>query len=307
MNKVSKVNFFGEDIIVIDCEVKVAGKTEHVLGVPAKRLVEQLGLAWPSQHAKLMDDEDNRYGVFEAPLISPNGKTYDSLVIPYTALNAFLFSINRKNLPEKMIQTELSGGGIREETIKQKIIRYQDECQLVLHDYWTHGAAINLRSNFADAEAQKNYDILETSRKRYENMFNGLVQNIVDSQGKRGEDFERGVIEFAGVLEEQVLEVIMTCMGAAELDTQAMTIRKPGEAGKRYLTGMEAIYISILQNCFCDLIGLFRRKEIGDGRNYEAILDELPKYFDDYLSNVNRDVLMMRNTFNRGRGLFAPN
>lgn len=303
-NIVSKVNFFGEDIVVIDCEVEVRGKIERILGVPAKRLVEQLGLAWQSQHTKLIDDEDNRYGVFEAPLEAPDGKSYRSLVIPYTALNAFLFSINRKNLSDDVIHTRLADGSIREESIKQKIIRYQDECQIVLHDYWTHGAAVNLRSNTRDIESQRTFDILETSRKRYENMFHGLVQNIVDSQGKRGEDFERGVIEFAGVLEDEVNAVIMECMNAAELDLIGGNIRKPGEHGLRYLSGMEAIYISILQNCFCDLIGLYRRKEIGEGRNYEAILEELPKYFSDYLNNVNRDVLTMRSTFNRGRGLF---
>ena len=47
--------------------------------------------------------------------------------IPLTKLNGWLFSIN----PDK----------VREE-IREAVIRYQEECHIVLHNYWNKGAAI---------------------------------------------------------------------------------------------------------------------------------------------------------------------
>ncbi|WGL32498.1 structural protein [Salmonella phage Arash] len=300
------INFFGEPIAVVETEMEVNGQLEPVLGVVARRLVEQLGLNWSTQLDKLKDDEDNRYGAFEGKAEGPDGKMYTSTIIPLTSVNAFLFSINRKNLSDSdLVTTTLADGSSFKESKKQKLIRYQDECAMVLHDYWIHGAAMNFRAEPHELESQKTYDILQTSRKRFNNMFNNLVAMVIDNKGLRGQEFEDAVKEFSVDLEREVRDAIMLCMDARELDFDKGLIRKLGEAGLRPITGMEAMHVSILENCVCDLISKFRQKEIGDGQDYSVILTELPQYFSDYLGNVGNQVLTMRSTFNRGKGLFV--
>lgn len=304
--KPALINFFGEPIAVIETELEVGGILEPVLGIVARRLCEQLGLDWSTQLAKLKDDEDNRFNCFEAKAEGPDGKMYTSTIIPLSSLNAYLFSINRKNLVDgELVTTTLADGSTRQESKKQKIIRYQDECTVVLYDYWTHGAAMNFRANASDIDSQKNYDILQTSRKRYNNMLNNLTASVLDAKGLRGQDFEDQIKEFTNTLDEEVRQAIMMCVDAVELDFDKGLIRKHGEAGLHEISGMDAMRVSILENCVCDLIGQFRRKEIGDGVDYSIILNILPEYFSDYLENVGNQVLTMRSTFNRGKGLFA--
>lgn len=315
MSKITTINFFGEPVSVTKAEIEINGRVEPVLGVVAKRLCEQLGIDWASQHAKLKDDEDNRYRSFEANAVAADGKAYRMTFIPLTTLNAFLFSINRKNLSDTdMITTRLSTGEVVQESKKAKLIRYQDECTTVLYDYWHHGVAMNFRADPKDLDSQKTYDILQASRKRYDNMINGLIASVIDGQGKRGVEFEDGIKEFGQELDRRVLETIRVCLQAEDLDLENGLIRKAGEdfgmnpstgrPAMRPITGREAMNVSILENCVCDLIGLFRRKELGEG-NYELILDNLEEYYQDYLENVTNNVVTMRSTFNRGKGLFT--
>lgn len=301
------INFFGEPIAVIETELEINGRLEPVLGVVAKRLVEQLGIDWKNQFEKLKADSDNRFRAFEARAEGSDGKNYNAVIIPLSSVNAFLFSINREKLSDDaMVTTRLANGEVRMESKKAKLIRYQDECATVLYDYWQHGAAMNFRANPADLDSQKTYDILQTSRKRFDNVLNGLVQSVVDSRGHRGPEAEAEMRSFAGVLSEEVYAAIKSCLNAQELDMGLGLIRKTGEAGIREISGMEAMYVTILENCVCDLIGQYRRKEIGVGdEDYSVILEILPAYFEDYLKNVEGNVVMMRSTFNRGKGLFS--
>jgi len=308
--KPALINFFGEPIAVIETEIEVqtaeGPRIEPVLGVVARRLVEQLGLDWPSQLAKLKDDEDNRYNCFEAKAAGPDGKEYTSTIIPLTSVNAFLFSVNRNKIPaDDIIETTLANGEVVRESKRAKLIRYQDECAMALHDYWIHGAAMNFRAKPSELDSQMTYDILQTSRKRYNNRFNSLVASVVEGKGHRGEAFEAEVKVFTDELDREVRDAIKLCMNAREMDFEKGLIRKYGEPGIRPITGMEAMHVTILENCVCDLIGLFHRKEIGDGEDYSIIIQELPQYFSDYLENVENQVLTMRSTYNRGRGLFA--
>ena len=304
--KPALINFFGEPIAVIETELEINGRIEQVLGVVARRLVEQLGLEWARQLEKLKSDEDNRYNVFEARATSTDGRDLVSTIIPLSSVNAFLFSINRNKInPEDMIETRLANGDIIKESKRAKLIRYQDECAMALHDYWIHGAAMNFRANPSELDSQKTYDILQTSRKRYNSMFNNLVGSVLEARGKRGTEYEEAIKDFSNELEIQVRDSIMLCMNAQELDFDKGLIRKLGEPGIREITGMEAMHVSILENCVCDLIGMFRRKELGDGADYSIILTTLPEYFSDYLENVGNQVLTMRSTYNRGKGLFA--
>lgn len=60
-------------------------------------------------------------------MVAADGKLRKLLCLPLKKLNGWLFSIN----PEKV-----------RADIRDKLIKYQEECFTVLHDYWTKGVAV---------------------------------------------------------------------------------------------------------------------------------------------------------------------
>ena len=85
-----------------------------------KPIVENMGLNWPSQSAKLNACKA-RWGVAIIAIPSTSGEQ-NTLCMPVRKLPAYLASIN----PNK-VRPEL----------REKIIRYQNECDDVLWNYWT--------------------------------------------------------------------------------------------------------------------------------------------------------------------------
>ncbi|EKP2170611.1 phage antirepressor N-terminal domain-containing protein [Salmonella enterica] len=136
----SYVPFNGQQIIT----AMVAG----VAYVAMKPIVENLGMSWTSQHRKLMDDmaksnhphmsmvgqmaASSKFNCRDISMVAADGKLRKLLCIPLKKLNGWLFSIN----PEKV-----------RADIRDKLIKYQEECFTVLHDYWTKGKAENPRGN----------------------------------------------------------------------------------------------------------------------------------------------------------------
>ena len=97
---------------------------------PVKPIVENMGLAWQTQHRKLMSNKD-RWGVtimvipsqtFGKMTSLSNGGAQETLCIPVRKLPGFLATIN----PNK-VKPEL----------RPKIIAYQNECDDVLWRYWS--------------------------------------------------------------------------------------------------------------------------------------------------------------------------
>ncbi|EIC5148281.1 phage antirepressor Ant [Salmonella enterica] len=141
----SYVPFNGHKIIT----AMVAG----VVYVAMKPIVENLGMSWTSQHRKLMDDmaksnhphmsmvdskmdghvtTPSKFNCRDISMVAADGKLRKLLCLPLKKLNGWLFSIN----PEKV-----------RADIRDKLIKYQEECFTVLHDYWTKGKAENTRGN----------------------------------------------------------------------------------------------------------------------------------------------------------------
>ncbi len=92
--------------------------------VAMKPIVENMGLAWQSQHVKLTEKFSSVVTIIVTTGI--DGKQYEMLCLPLRKIPAFLYSIN----PNK-VSPEL----------REKIIRYQSECDDALWDYWTKGVA----------------------------------------------------------------------------------------------------------------------------------------------------------------------
>lgn len=92
--------------------------------VAMKPVAMNMGLDWKSQHAKLTD----RFAsvMVEITTTGGDGKQYAMTCMPLKKLPAWLYSISpNKVAPE----------------LREKIIRYQEECDDALWNYWTQGVA----------------------------------------------------------------------------------------------------------------------------------------------------------------------
>lgn len=114
----SYVPFNGQQIIT----AMAAG----IAYVAMKPVVENLGMSWGTQQQKLMKSLE-KFNCIHMNMVAADGKLRKLLCLPLKKLNGWLFSIN----PEKV-----------RADIRDKLIRYQEECFTVLHDYWTKGAAV---------------------------------------------------------------------------------------------------------------------------------------------------------------------
>ncbi|MEG8916718.1 phage antirepressor N-terminal domain-containing protein [Klebsiella pneumoniae] len=94
--------------------------------VAMKPVVENLGMSWSTQQTKLMKQLE-KFNHVHMNMVAADGKLRKLLCLPLKKLNGWLFSIN----PEKV-----------RADIRDKLIKYQEECFTVLHDYWTKGVAV---------------------------------------------------------------------------------------------------------------------------------------------------------------------
>jgi hypothetical protein len=108
------VPFHGDNLVLVgqDNEPYVA----------MKPLVENMGLAWQPQHVKLAE----RFGAVITIMVTTggDGKQYEMTCLPLRKLPAWLYSVTPNKVAPKL---------------REKIIRYQDECDEVLWQYWTGG------------------------------------------------------------------------------------------------------------------------------------------------------------------------
>lgn len=104
---------------------------------PMKPIVDGMGLSWTTQYRKLMtghahfEHTPNRWGVTKI-VIPTLGDLQEMLCIPLRKLFAWFNSIS----PNK-VKPEL----------RDTVIKYQEECDDVLWDYWTKGKATNPRKS----------------------------------------------------------------------------------------------------------------------------------------------------------------
>ncbi|MBG6247015.1 MULTISPECIES: phage antirepressor N-terminal domain-containing protein [Symbiopectobacterium] len=117
----AEVTFNGDRLVTV-----IDNNIEYVAMGP---IVENIGLSWASQSVKL-NSQMGKFNCCDIETVASDGRVRAQLCIPLRKLNGWLFSIN----PAKV-----------KESIRSKLIAYQEECFAVLHDYWTRGVAINPR------------------------------------------------------------------------------------------------------------------------------------------------------------------
>ena len=121
------VPFYQDTLVLVDHEGQPF--------VAMKPIVENMGLAWQSQHVKLTD----KFGSVITIIVTTgiDGKQYEMVCLPLRKIPAFLYSVN----PSK-VKPEL----------RDKIVRYQSECDDALWDYWTQGSATRPGAATSDAQ-----------------------------------------------------------------------------------------------------------------------------------------------------------
>ncbi|MDX9664257.1 phage antirepressor N-terminal domain-containing protein [Pseudomonas sp. P5_152] len=123
------VQFYEDTLVLVDQDKKPF--------VVMKPLVSNMGLVWSAQFVKTAE----KFGavVSEIETTGADGKQYRMTCLPLRKLPAWLFSIN----PNK-VKPEL----------RDKIIRYQEECDDVLWNYWTTGTAAQAGSGSPNVTQQ---------------------------------------------------------------------------------------------------------------------------------------------------------
>lgn len=113
-DQIIPVSFHGDTLALIDHDGEPF--------VAMKPVVENMGLTWHGQHAKLTE----KFGpvILVTRTTGGDGKQYEMTCLPLRKLPAWLYSI----VPSR-VKPEL----------REKIVRYQDECDDVLWKYWTQG------------------------------------------------------------------------------------------------------------------------------------------------------------------------
>jgi len=104
-------------------------KHEGVIFVAMRPIVEGMGLEWSGQQKKL-NSQREKFSCVHIYTTGKDNKRYEMLCIPLEKLNGWLFSINPKKVRPD---------------IRPTVELYQEECFIVLYNYWQQGEAINPR------------------------------------------------------------------------------------------------------------------------------------------------------------------
>lgn len=128
---ISVVPFHGDSVMTINVD-----GTQYVAIRP---ICQALGIDRKRQQQKITSEE--RWGHMTPPCQTPGG-VQEMLCIPLRKLNGWLFSIN----PNKV-----------RPDLKEKVIRYQEECFEVLYRYWNEGAVSQQQINSP-------YDAVDTGK-----------------------------------------------------------------------------------------------------------------------------------------------
>ena len=117
MNSTYLVPFCHSELTLIDCNGEPY--------VAMRPIVEGMGLDWKSQYVKIKQRFNSV--MVEITTTGKDGKQYNMLCMPLKKLFGWLMTIS----PNK-VKAEL----------RATIIRYQEECDEVLWQYWTTGVAV---------------------------------------------------------------------------------------------------------------------------------------------------------------------
>ncbi|EPF9820894.1 phage antirepressor N-terminal domain-containing protein [Providencia stuartii] len=141
MNTISTINvpFHGDNLYVVNYNGE-----PHV---PMKPIVEGMGLDWKSQFSKIK----NRFKstMVEITIVAADSKERNMICLALRKLAGWLHTISpNKVKPE----------------IRDKVIKYQEECDDVLYEYWTTGE-VKKKTNFRQSTAKELIPLRQTAER----------------------------------------------------------------------------------------------------------------------------------------------
>ncbi|QTT83061.1 phage antirepressor N-terminal domain-containing protein [Pseudomonas chlororaphis] len=157
------VPFYEDIVVLVD--------RENEPYVAMKPIVTNIGLNWDIQRHKVVD----RFGsvAVEMTATGGDGKQYNMTCLPLRKLPAWLYSIS----PNK-VTLEL----------RDKVIRYQEECDDALWDYWTKGNATRRGNNSINQQialSRHRVALLEKLLKSRDNTLRGALHEQLTMVSKQ--------------------------------------------------------------------------------------------------------------------------
>lgn len=199
-----QIDFYGDKLDVVTME---DGKP----GVAMRRLVENLGLDWKTQHRKL---EDPVYACGHMTTHDTSGREQEMLVMPVKSIPAYLFSIN----PNKV-----------REDLREKLARYRLECVDVLYNYWAKGYVVNPRTSTDDN--------MRSFFQKSGGLAVDFLQNMLDQTAETPVHNE--------LMGKVIGHILKESLRAEDIDLTANIITVEGRP--RFLSRTEMIVISVLE------------------------------------------------------------
>lgn len=141
MTSISTINvpFHGDNLYVVNYNGQPY--------VPMKPIVEGMGLTWQSQFEKVK--QRFKSTITEIVIVAADGKERNMLCLALRKLAGWLHTISpNKVKPE----------------IRDKVIRYQEECDDVLYEYWTTGE-VKKKPNFRQSTAKELIPLRQTAER----------------------------------------------------------------------------------------------------------------------------------------------
>lgn len=108
--------------VAFDGDVLVLAGHDGEPHVVMRPVVDALGLAWPSQYTKMVEKFASTVTMIVT--VGEDGRSREMVGLPLKKFPAWLYSVN----PSKVAPE-----------LREKIVRYQEECDEVLWQFWTKG------------------------------------------------------------------------------------------------------------------------------------------------------------------------
>ena len=168
MSNLVNVEFYGDQLIVINHNGEPY--------VAMRPIVDNMGLDWKAQHRKVRARFKSTVTILTT--VADDGKSREMVCLPLRKLFGWLMTVS----PNKV-----------NPDIKDKIIRYQDECDDVLWQYWT--------GKHQSVQDELNKLIAQESISQAKGSFHGKGLNI-RKQEKRVN--ERAILYFETLIQPQL-------------------------------------------------------------------------------------------------------
>lgn len=237
----------GATLVAIDFHGDQLVTCQH-LGEPhvaMRHVVENIGLSWGSQFAKLSDSAA-KFRCVDIETPDHRGRMQVHLCIPVAKLPLWLASINPNKVPDP--------------DKRAKLELYQEESAIALHDYWSKGFALNKRLLETDEHAR---DDLAAQLRQLRLSDKALHKKLTDTIAATSSDYAAAKliapkrINALFIRIQDTFHVAVTGKTAQELVIENADGRKP-------LVGMKS---------FAGNPNRITKQDVRTGKNY---LEEIP-------------------------------